>query len=504
MRILLVEPHDVAAARLEYAIRRGLREAEIVRVLTPVDCLVRLSEERFDAIVMARRIGATRAEDLVSGGGELFGSCPVIVVTARGGADVVAEGVRMQAADVLRYGDAFETSTLSRSLVAACEAKAREPRERRGDHRRALDPARTGETDPLTGLPGRRCLERLLTSRELRRDRRRRLGCVVFDVDLREHEGVARSLAGLVRGTMPAGAMALRVEEMGIVVLSHWPTVADGWRWMESMRALVAAHAFRDGSGRVVSTTASLGLSMASPESFCEDTVCLARDAMLMAKSLGGDRACTWQMVAAHRLAEMLGGTGATLEDRRQRFVSGLRGTLGATQIEHVTTHSEAVRDTADALARAVGLDGERRERVRQAAVLHDIGKCVIPDELLSKPAALSYLERVIIDEHAGCGAEIGLSLGADEQTAECVRKHHVRFAPAISDEIEHGPTPLEAHIVAAADAIATITSGRPYQAKRSMDEALFELLRGRGSQFNPVVVDAAVRTRGGTLRCAA
>ncbi len=508
MRILLVEPHDVLAARLEYALRRGDGDVEVTRVTTPVECLVRMADGGIDAVVMSRMIGSTRAEDLVAGGGTLFGSCPVVLVTPARSAEAVAAGVRMNAADVLSRREAMEGHALSRAIHAARAAAHDEPLDRRAANRRVLEPARPAETDPITGLPGRRCLERLLAGREIRRDRRRNLGCVVFDVDLREHAGgdedMARSMAGLVRSAMPRDAMALRVDDLGIVVLSHWPTIAHGWRWMESMRALVAAHAFSDACGRVITTTASLGFSMTAPENFSEDTVALARDAMLMARSQGGNRACTWQMVAAQRLAELLGGTGATIEDRRQRFVSGLRGTLGATQVEHVTTHSEAVRDTADALARAVGVSAEQQQRVRHAAILHDIGKCVIPDELLAKPAALSYLERAIIDEHAECGAEIGLSLGVDERTAECVRKHHVHFAGPLAEAIEHGPAPIEANIVAAADALATITTGRPYQARRSMDEALFELLRGRGSQFDPVVVDAAVRTRGGTLRCAA
>ena len=508
MRILLVESHDVVAARLEYAMRRGDGDFEVTRVATPVECLVRLSDGGVDAVVMSRLIGSTRAEDLVSGGGTLFDSCPVVLVAQTRSAEAVAAGVRMNAADVLSRREAMEGRVLSRAILTAHDAMSNEPRERRGSNRRVLEPARPAETDPITGLPGRRCLNRLIAGREIRRDRRRNLGCVVFDVDLHAHDTVgdevARSVAALVRSAMPPDAMALRVEDCGIVVLSHWPTIAHGWRWMESMRALIAANAFADASGRLVTTTASLGLSMTAPNEFSEDTVALARDAMLMARSQGGNRACTWQMVAAQRLAEMLGGTGATLEDRRQRFVSGMRATLGSTQMEHVTTHSEAVRDTADAIAQAVGVNAEQQQRVRHAAILHDIGKCVIPDDLLAKPAALSYLERAIIDEHAECGAEIGLSLGVDERTAECVRMHHVHYAAPMAEEIEYGPAPIEANIVAAADAIATITTGRPYQPRRSMDEALFELLRGRGSQFDPVVVDAAVRTRGGTLRCAA
>lgn len=505
MRILLVEPHDLYAARLERAITRTRGDAELTRARTPVECLTTLAEARFDAIVLPRDIGATSAEDLVAGGGDLLRACPLILITPNRTPAAVASGVRIGAADVLSRTEAWTSNMLARSLDAACNAHAQMLPERRASRRLSDEPRRPAELDPFTGLPGPRCLDRFLASRELRRDRRRSLACVAAELDADVDDSSAlRAFADIVRSILPPDATALRDEGLGVIILAPWPGVAHAWRWMESLRALVASHAFPAHDDDALSHTVSLGLAISTPEAFTGETVALAREAALLAREQGGDRACTWQMLAANHLAERLGGAAATLEDRHGQFIRSMRNRLGATQMEHVTTHSRAVQDTADALARAVGVDDEQQRRVHDAALLHDVGKCVIPEDLLAKPAALSYLERSIIDTHADYGAQIGLALGASERTAECVRAHHRRYAPDLADEITLGPAPLEANIVAAADAIATITTGRPYQPARSMDEALFELLRGRGSQFDPIVVDAAIRTRGGTLRKAA
>lgn len=165
---------------------------------------------------------------------------------------------------------------------------------------------------------------------------------------------------------------------------------------------------------------------------------------------------------------------------------------LGPTQLEHLTVHSHRVADFAVGLGRALRVSGRDLWRLRVAGLLHDVGKLLIPEDVLAKPAALSDDEWRLVARHAADGVRIAGWLGADRRTRMFVRYHHVSFdriAAAFADE---PAPPLGASVLAVADAFVAMTTPRPYQAARTLSGAVEELQRERGRQFDPRVVDAA------------
>jgi two-component system, cell cycle response regulator len=157
----------------------------------------------------------------------------------------------------------------------------------------------------------------------------------------------------------------------------------------------------------------------------------------------------------------------------------------------HLGTHAETVA-LAAATAQALGLPSDDVENVRHASELHDVGKVAIPDAILGKPGPLTAEEWQFVRRHTIIGERIILAAPALARVASLVRSSHERWDGAgYPDALAGDAIPLGARIVAVADAFAAMIAGRPYRPARSADEALAELQRAAGAQFDPAVVDA-------------
>jgi putative nucleotidyltransferase with HDIG domain len=154
--------------------------------------------------------------------------------------------------------------------------------------------------------------------------------------------------------------------------------------------------------------------------------------------------------------------------------------------------HSERVSVLSVAIARVLELAKEDLEVIRLGALLHDIGKIGVPDDVLSKPSALTPAEYDLIKQHPVLGARILRPVSFLARHIEIVELHHER---PDGRGYPHGLTgddiPLAARIVHVADAYDAITSQRAYRRARSPSEALFELWRCSGTMFHAEIVGA-------------
>jgi putative nucleotidyltransferase with HDIG domain len=155
--------------------------------------------------------------------------------------------------------------------------------------------------------------------------------------------------------------------------------------------------------------------------------------------------------------------------------------------------HSERVRVFADMLAEELKLPAQDRDRLRWAALLHDIGKLEVPAEILNKPEALDVEEWRTIRRHPQMGMKLLGPLGAWlGPQAKTVQDHHERYdGDGYPTGIEGEEISLGGRIVAVADAYDTMTAARPYKKSLSAATAREELSRCAGKQFDPVVVRA-------------
>ena len=155
-------------------------------------------------------------------------------------------------------------------------------------------------------------------------------------------------------------------------------------------------------------------------------------------------------------------------------------------------SHLSGVADLAEAIARSLGLRADEVELVRHAAELHDVGKVAVPDEILNKPGPLDEAEWEFIRRHTVIGERIIGAAPALSGVAALVRSSHERFDGAgYPDCLAGEEIPLGARVVAVADAFDAMTATRSYSAARSPDDAMAELRRCAGAQFDPRVVEA-------------
>jgi putative nucleotidyltransferase with HDIG domain len=185
-------------------------------------------------------------------------------------------------------------------------------------------------------------------------------------------------------------------------------------------------------------------------------------------------------------------------QDMRQDYLSTISALIQAVEAKDPYTrgHSEAVRRYTLQIAKEMRLAADVTERLEYASLLHDIGKIGVAESILRKPGRLTDEEYMEIKAHPAIGANIVQKLRLLGQEAGTVRSHHEwANGRGYPDGLTADRIPLGARIIAVADAYDAMTSDRPYRRTMSRTEAIAELRRCSGSQFDPAVVDAMIRS---------
>jgi diguanylate cyclase (GGDEF)-like protein/putative nucleotidyltransferase with HDIG domain len=346
------------------------------------------------------------------------------------------------------------------------------------------------EHDPLTGLRNRRGLQEHIDAEIVRTG-----SVAVLVCDLDNFKRVNDAL-GYVRGDEALrrfadvlareGALAARLggEEFALVLPGH--DEAAAMTVAERVRAAVPA-AFADFPWPL---TTSIGVAVSGHGSETASLVLRAATrAVFGAKRLGRDRC-----VAYH--AEALEGLLGTLDDAGGAGSEQLAAAMLLAEtldLRDVSTarHSQTVGRYAEEIARALGLPCERVERIRAAGVLHDVGKLGVADAVLQKPGSLTDDEWADMRRHPELGARI-LDHANLRDLSGWVLAHHERLdGHGYPRGLAGEEIPLEARILAVADAYEAMTADRPYRAALGHDAAREELLACAGTQFDPRVVEA-------------
>lgn len=154
--------------------------------------------------------------------------------------------------------------------------------------------------------------------------------------------------------------------------------------------------------------------------------------------------------------------------------------------------HSENVMRFAAGIAETLGVDAPDIEVIRRAAMIHDIGKMGVPDDILRKPGQLSPEERRVMEQHPLVGVSILSQMGFLQREVPLVRHHHERWdGQGYPDGVSGQTIERGARILAVADCLDAVTSTRAYHDAKDLGEAVQILRDGAGSQFDPEVVAA-------------
>lgn len=398
---------------------------------------------------------------------------------------------------------------LPSGCALALAAVALRQRSRLGVMRGAL--ADAARTDPITGLLNRRAFEEQLEY-ELERASRgnRPLSVLIGDIDgFRSLNDAADRAAGDHALRTVAGNFVKwkrRVDHAARIGGDEFALLLPE---TDEHGAFIVAERMRRATQRSfgdapVPLTFSFGTASA-PEGGA-DAVGLLRAAGLAvaaAKELGGDRSVTYGH-ELERAAEPL------VQPTEELQLGSLIALAEALDVRDTGTrrHCHTVAGYAEAMARELGFEDERIERVRLAGVLHDIGKIGISHQLVAKPGPLDCDEWQEIYTHPEIGARLLARHDLGDLRNWILAHHERRDGLGYPFGLSAAEIPVEASILAVADAYEAMTAERAYRPALGEDAARAELEAGAGTQFDPDVVAAFARAldggRAGRLRSVA
>ena len=187
----------------------------------------------------------------------------------------------------------------------------------------------------------------------------------------------------------------------------------------------------------------------------------------------------------------------SSYEGLERTFVSTVEALANALEAndEYTSTHARWITDLSLRVGRELGLDERALKCLELGALLHDIGKIGIPSDVLSKPGRLTAAERKIVQTHPELGERIIAPIDRLQVVRPIVRHCHERWdGHGYPDGIAGEDIPLESRIIFVCDAYHAMTTDRPYRRRLSHREAVRRLADGAGSQFDPNVVEVALR----------
>ncbi|MBE9501479.1 MAG: diguanylate cyclase [Chloroflexi bacterium] len=185
------------------------------------------------------------------------------------------------------------------------------------------------------------------------------------------------------------------------------------------------------------------------------------------------------------------------MESTRRGYLEGVRAFVEAVEAKdpHTKGHSERVARYAVLISQELGLKKKEIELIRQAGLIYDVGKIFLPEDVLTARGELEPAQQAAMMSHPLLSYEVLEKTGAPEDILLAVRHHHEWYGGGgYPDGLRGQDIPLAACILAVADAFEAMTAGRFYRARRSIEEAAGELSRGKGTQFDPKVVDAFLK----------
>jgi diguanylate cyclase (GGDEF)-like protein len=367
-------------------------------------------------------------------------------------------------------------------------------------------------TDVLTGVLNRQACLRLLAT-EIERANRygRPIAVALIDIDhfkrVNDTHGhavgdavltqVARALASNVRAVDAVGRYG--GEEFLLVMPETDPDA--GAASAEHLRRLIAGSAVATVAGELEVTISAGVAGGTGAASIDIDKLLRAADAaMYTAKGLGRDQVQVFRPIdeeaaiakapisaAARMRANLIGR--AAFEAANAELLESISGRPG-----WAGGPSRLIAELSSEVARSAGLPDGDIQRIKTASLLHDLGKLAVPDQILDKPGSLTKSEWRVVVEHPKIGQIILEQAGAVRDAASIVLHHHEWFnGQGYPHGLAGAEIPIGSRIVAIADAYEAMRSNRPYKPSMTHAEALAELRRQRGTQFDPELVDMFV-----------
>jgi len=362
--------------------------------------------------------------------------------------------------------------------------------------------------DRLTGVANRETLLTTLVTEIERATRHHKWLSVAFiDIDRFKPindtyghysgDAVLRQIAGLISNNIRVSDLFGRYGGEEFMLILPETTPEEATVLAEQLRSLVEERPMLIARDQPLRVTISIGVAGDVGSQLQADRLVDQADAaMYAAKSLGRNRTYRYRAVDENAVVRR-----APISSDRRAAATAIGqwasdtaaealASVLAPQPHHRGRPSDMIASLATGMALELGLPREEIERIRIASLLHDLGKLAVPPEILDKPTNLSDREWQAIGEHPRVGQVILEQASSLREAVPVVLHHHEHFDGAgYPHGLRGNEIPLGARIVAVADAYHAMVNDRPYKSPRDHLEALNELRKHAGTQFDPEVV---------------
>jgi diguanylate cyclase (GGDEF)-like protein len=351
--------------------------------------------------------------------------------------------------------------------------------------------------DELTGLLNRRSLDEMINSEIGRHSRYGgTFSLAIIDLDsfkvFNDSYGhlagdkLLKQVGHIIKGAVRGSDQAFRYGGDEFAILLPQATIDAANQVAERVREKIAIKV----EAGDVQITASIGLASWPADGIGQNEIIAAADvALYRAKRNGGNQIhCASGTLLPLDVIES--GSEGSLDSRTLSTIYALAETVDA-RGRYSRSHSKEVTEHVLALAEALNLGPAEIGRLETCALLHDIGKISIIDEILNKPGELTAEEWEVVKAHPQLGAAIVSHIPQLAHCVDGILHHHEWYdGSGYPKGLKGDDIPLDARILAIADAFAAMTSERSYAGALSYKKALEEIRRGAGAQFDPYLVE--------------
>lgn len=366
--------------------------------------------------------------------------------------------------------------------------------------------ARLATTDSLTGLSNHRTFQERL-SEELSRAERyfKVLSLIMLDIDHfksfndtyghQTGDEVLKGIAKIISSNIRDVDFSARYGGEEFMVILPETGCEDAAAIAERIRLKVAKNPFTIEGGEGVRLTISAGIGCYPEDAKSKKELIKKVDkALYFAKNHGRNRVCTFQETVRDTIKEIPAELDNILKDPALKDIETIA--MGIDAKSHYTKgHSIEVAAYAVMLGKQIRLRETQIESLRIASILHDIGNVGIPDYILNKPGPLTPEEKSIIQGHPGLAEMVLKKYPHIEEILPAILYHHERFdGKGYPLGLRAEEITLPARILSVVEAYQAMISSRPYRRRMSKEEAIEEIKKESGTQFDPMVVNAFVK----------
>ena len=479
LQILVVEDDPTLGRLIERVLKPWTGDVTVVR--SGRAALQALAASAFNAIACDISLPDMSGLEVIANAREVAPSSGIVAITGFVDVDVAVQSMKAGADDFL--GKPFDPEILWHMLNKAADGRGSRVQAELAAVYRKL-----AYTDALTGCPNRRFVDEFIDD-AVARARRTSTPLTVAYIDIdnfkllndfvghEEGDSVLISVAKALEANIEAPASFGRFGGDEFVVVFPGSAKPEARRAMHKVRQAAAAIEVMNGARVALPTRISCGFSEYRGEATPRALIAEAEDQMYLDKNV---TPALMTPYSEGNIPEPI---------IKVTNLKALRNLVKAIDRRDSYTryHSDHATHLAIGLAKQVGLESEHFSAITIAGPIHDLGKIVVPDEILRKPGALTPEERKAMEEHPVIGAAITAAVTDYDTVVNLVRHHHERFdGGGYPGNLRGYEITLPTRIFTLADAVSAMTTDRPYRKGLSIEQAVDQVRQGLGTQFDP------------------